>query len=93
MRQGACTIDDLDEYGCAPIHNEDDKACGNWRKIELPLEQRYQQLEQVATNAIHLLEIIEDDLGAEVTFTRDETHEKWSAKVFRDQLEELGIEP
>lgn len=53
---------------------------------------RVEQLEQVATNAIHLLEILEDDLGAEVTFTRDETHEKWSAKVFRDQLKELGVE-
>ena len=52
---------------------------------------RVEQLEQVATNAIHLLEILEDDLGAEIAFTRDET-EKWNAKVFRDQLEELGVE-
>lgn len=46
MRQGACALDGLDENGCAPIHKEDDKACGNWREIEMPLEQRYKQLEQ-----------------------------------------------
>ena len=56
------------------------------------LQENYEKLEKVATNALHLLEILEDDLGAEVTFTRDETHEKWSAKVFRDQLKELGVE-
>lgn len=48
MRQGTCPLDDLDEHGCAPIHNEDDEACDDWRAIEIPIEQRYQQLEQVA---------------------------------------------
>lgn len=46
MRQGMCPLDDLDEHGCAPIHNEDDEACNRWREIEIPPEQRCQQLEQ-----------------------------------------------
>ena len=71
--------------------NQPTCSCNKSRDYD-ELEQRYQQLEQVATNAIRLLEILEDDMGAEVTFTRDETHEKWSAKVFRDQLKELGVE-
>lgn len=48
MRQGLCPLDELDEDGCAPIHNEDDVACGRWLEIEMPLEQRYEQLAQVA---------------------------------------------
>ena len=71
--------------------NQQTCSCNKSRDYD-ELRERYQQLEQVATNAIHLLEILEDDLGAEVTFTRDETREKWSAKAFRDQLEELGID-
>lgn len=55
MRQGACPLDDLDEYGCAPIHNEDDEACEGWREIEMPLEQRFQQLEQVARDMLEKL--------------------------------------
>lgn len=48
MRQGTCPLDELDEHGCAPIHNEDDEACEGWREIEMPLEQRHEQLADVA---------------------------------------------
>ena len=52
MRQGACALDDLDEDGCVPIRNADDEACARWLAVELPLEQRFQQLEQVAKEMI-----------------------------------------
>lgn len=74
-----------------PVAHAGNYPCNQHVSETNTLEQRYQQLEQVATNAIQLLEIIEDELGAESIFTVDETHEKWSAKVFRDQLEELGV--
>ena len=84
MRQGACTIDDLDEYGCAPIHNEDDKACENWCGIELPLEQRYQQLEQMTKRLYR--------------YIKKDADESWSpvkekvARNFHKELKAIGVE-
>lgn len=90
MRQGACTLDDLDENGCAPIHNADDEACGRWLEVELPLEQRFQQLEQVAKEACITLNNYVDSFS----------HKPWACsnhlfslvKDFKEDLEALGVD-
>lgn len=55
------------------------------------LEQRYQQLEQVARDMWNFFRLISDDLGFEASFTHDVTKESWSLEVFRNRLEVLGV--
>lgn len=83
MRQGACPLDDLDEYGCAPIHNEDDEACEGWREIEMPLEQRCQQLEQVAREMYRYMDgVLNNNWAFSLPSDTD---------TFRHMLEDMGV--
>lgn len=82
MRQGMCPLDNLDEHGCTPIHNEDDKACNRWREIEIPPEQRCQQLEQIAKSLLG----IAHGAAEEIMFPSRELVAKQ-----RRKLEALGV--
>lgn len=90
MRQGLCPLDELDEDGCAPIHNEDDVACGRWLEIEIPLEQRYERLAQVAREMFWFardpLDFVE---RTGEKYVRDGHY--FFTEIFAGQLEALGV--
>ena len=48
MEQGSCFFDELDEYGCAPLHDGCEEACESWEPKPITAEERCQQLEQLA---------------------------------------------
>lgn len=54
MRQGSCFYDELDDYGCSPLHDHDELCDKDrWEPIPLTIEQRYQHLEQVAREMLN----------------------------------------
>lgn len=55
------------------------------------LEQRCQQLEQMAREMWQFFHLVSDDLGIEVSFTHGATGKVWSLPKFREQLEALGV--
>ena len=56
LERGYCIFDNLLEDGCAKMHLRDDAACNRHTDIPLTLEQRYQQLAEVARDMLDDLE-------------------------------------
>lgn len=81
MKQGTCGYDELDDEGCAPLHDSDD-SCEMWNPQSLTLEERYQQLEHVAVAMQKCL----------ATHAHDWTQvSDYTAAYYRNQLEALGV--
>lgn len=56
IERGYCILDSSLEDGCAKMHLRDDAACNRHTDIPLTLEQRYQQLAEVARDMLDDLE-------------------------------------
>lgn len=82
MEQGSCFFDELDEHGCAPLHDGSEEACENWEPRPITAEERCQQLEQLAR------EMCEWCTGV---IRRNWTVVPERVDGFREKLEELGV--
>ena len=82
MGQGSCFFDELDEYGCAPLHDGCEEACESWEPKPITAEERCQQLEQLAREMYKWC--------AGVT-RRNWTIVPERVDAFREKLEELGV--
>lgn len=56
IERGYCIFDNSLEDGCLKLHLRDDAACDKHTNAPLPLEQRYQQLAEVAREMLDDLE-------------------------------------
>ena len=91
MKQGTCGYDELDEEGCAPLHDSDD-SCVMWEPRTLSLEERYQQLEQVALEMLEILEaIIDPSCEESCPVYAFKPGQENCIKSFRKQLQALGV--
>lgn len=82
MEQGACLLDNLDEHGCAPLHDSHEKACENWETKPIAAEERCQELEQLARDMYE--------------WCTGVTRRNWTivperVDEFREKLEGLGV--
>lgn len=80
--RGYCIFDNSLEDGCVKLHLRDDAACDKHTDIPLTLEQRYQQLEDVAREMFK--RTVRAYSGEDVSIIEIDD--------FREALEELGVE-
>lgn len=92
MPQCMCELDELDDSGCMPTHDDNEGACCRWIAKSAIIEQRYERLAQVAREMYELIERWETE--------RDDDRERLDgpspcrgmvATAAKRQLEELGV--
>lgn len=83
IERGYCIFDNSLEDGCLKLHLRDDAACDKHTNAPLPLEQRYQQLAEVAKFLYQLSSDLFKSCGRENSF---------HLQLAKTQLEELGVE-
>lgn len=65
--RGYCGLDETLENGCLPLHLNDDAACGDYEDIPPTLQERYEQLAQVAREMLETMQYWYQLLDAEDT--------------------------
>lgn len=89
--RGYCELDETLENGCLPLHLNVDAACGDYEDIPPTLQERYDQLAQVAREMFHeYRELMKDylwDNGASGSTTK----QRRLIVMFHDRLEECGV--
>ena len=93
MEQGSCFFDELDEYGCAPLHDGCEEACDSWEPKPITAEERCQQLEQLAREMYAAIAPMHVPCCEDTCLILAD--EGWPAdacpQYFRQRLEELGV--
>lgn len=94
MGQGSCFFDELDEYGCSPLHDLHEEACENCEPKTITAEERCQQLEELAREMWKLISDIEREYplildpnrkpGGQIVYPRP-------SQEYAYRLEELGV--
>lgn len=94
IERGYCIFDNSLEDGCLKLHLRDDAACDKHTNAPLPLEQRYQQLAEVARELYKAVEPMHESCNEDTCLNLID--EGWPSDAclydFRKQLEELGVE-
>lgn len=95
IERGYCIFDNSLEDGCLKLHLRDDAACDKHTNAPLPLEQRYQQLAEVARDMLKFLKNIEREYPRLLDPNRKPGGQilyPMPSDEYANQLEELGVE-
>lgn len=93
IERGYCILDTSLEDGCAKLHLRDDAACDKHTDIPLPLEQRYQQLAEVARDLLKAVEPMHEQCNEDTCCNLGDMG--WPCDCcfqdFKEQLKRLGV--